>query len=172
MKKPVFGPSCRRQSRIDFGEARGVIGGVERKTHFFAMDLPHSDGCLVQACPVESSEAFCEGHRVGFEFFCGVPRSIVYDNLKLAVAGILRDGRRLRIRSSASRSRTTCFADRLLRPRKGNDKGKVKGWWGARCNFMVPIPNATSFDHQLVDVTAYQHFAVAVSGGHRIVVAR
>ena len=26
-----------------------MIGGVERKIHFFAMDLPHSDSCLVQA---------------------------------------------------------------------------------------------------------------------------
>jgi transposase len=30
-------------AQADFGEAIGVIGGVERKIHFFAMDLPHSD---------------------------------------------------------------------------------------------------------------------------------
>jgi hypothetical protein len=46
--------------------------------------------------PAESSEAFCEGHNVSFEFFGGVPRSILYDNIKLAVARILGDGRRLR----------------------------------------------------------------------------
>ena len=61
-------------AQIDFGEALVVIGGVERKTHFFAMELPHSDACLVQAYPSESSEAFCEGHRVGFEFFGGEKR--------------------------------------------------------------------------------------------------
>ena len=27
----------------------GVIGGVERKIHFFAMDLPHSDAIFVVA---------------------------------------------------------------------------------------------------------------------------
>jgi transposase len=32
-------------AQADFGEAIGVIGGVERKIHFFAMDLPHSDAC-------------------------------------------------------------------------------------------------------------------------------
>ena len=73
-------------AQVDFGEALAVIGGVERKIHFFAMDLPHSDSCLVQAYPAESSEAFCEGHNVSFEFFGGVPCSILYDNLKLAVA--------------------------------------------------------------------------------------
>jgi transposase len=66
-------------AQVDFGEAMGVIGGVERKIHFFAMDLPHSDGCVVQAYPAESTEAFCEGHKVSFEFFGGVPRSILYD---------------------------------------------------------------------------------------------
>ena len=36
-------------AQADFGEAIGVIGGVERKIHFFAMDLPHSDACFVVA---------------------------------------------------------------------------------------------------------------------------
>jgi transposase len=63
-------------AQVDFGEALAVIAGEERKIHFFAMDLPHSDACLVQAYPAESTEAFCEGHNVGFEFFGGVPRSI------------------------------------------------------------------------------------------------
>jgi len=36
-------------AQVDFGEALAVIGGVEQKIHFFAIDLPHSDACLVQA---------------------------------------------------------------------------------------------------------------------------
>jgi transposase len=61
-------------AQVDFGEALAVIAGEERKIHFFAMDLPHSDACLVQAYPAETSEAFCEGHNAGFAFFGGVPR--------------------------------------------------------------------------------------------------
>ena len=30
-------------AQVDFGEALAEIAGVERKIHFFAMDLPHSD---------------------------------------------------------------------------------------------------------------------------------
>src|SRR5262245_50772101 len=46
--------SCRCGSdpghaQVDFGEALAEIAGVERKIHFFAMDLPHSDKCFVQA---------------------------------------------------------------------------------------------------------------------------
>src|SRR2546427_138514 len=79
--------------------AFSVLGGQKCKIHFFAMDLPHSDACLVQASPAESSEAFCEGHKVSFEFFGGVPRSILYDTLKRGVARILGDGTRRRTRT-------------------------------------------------------------------------
>ena len=36
-------------AQVDFGEALAVIGGVERKIHFLAMSLPHSDACFVKA---------------------------------------------------------------------------------------------------------------------------
>jgi transposase len=62
-------------AQVDFGEALGVIGGIERKIHFLAMDLPHSDGCFVKAYPAETSEAFCDGHVSAFAFFGGVPLS-------------------------------------------------------------------------------------------------
>ena len=52
-------------AQADFGEAIGVIGGVERKIHFFAFDLPHSDACFVVAYPAETTEAFCDGHVAG-----------------------------------------------------------------------------------------------------------
>ena len=74
-----------------------MIAGEERKIHFFAIDLPHSDACLVQAYPAETTEASCDAHNVGLEFFGGVPRSTLYD--KVAVARILGDGRRQRTRS-------------------------------------------------------------------------
>src|SRR5680860_1047027 len=45
-------------AQADFGEAIGVIGGVECKIHFFAMDLPHSDAIFVAAYPAETTEAF------------------------------------------------------------------------------------------------------------------
>jgi transposase len=133
-------------AQVDFGEALAVIAGEERKIHFFAMDLPHSDGCLVQAYPAESTEAFCEGHKVSFEFFGGVPRSILYDNTKLAVARILGDGKRQRTRIFSELQSHYLFGDRFGRPGKGNDKGKVEGLVGyARRNFMVPIPHALDF---------------------------
>ena len=134
-------------AQVDFGEAIGVIGGVERKIHFFAMDLPYSDAIFVVGYPAETTEAFCDGHVRAFAFFGGVPRSILYDNTKLAVARILGDGKRQRTRVFTELQSHYLFEDRFGRPGKGNDKGKVEGLVGyARRNFLVPIPVFASFE--------------------------
>ena len=133
-------------AQADFGEAVAVVGGVERKIHFFCLDLPHSDACFVKAYPAERLEAFCDGHNAAFAFFGGVPRSILYDNTRLAVARIRGDGTRERTRGFAELRSHYLFLDRFGRPGKGNDKGKVEGLVGyARRNFLVPVPRADSF---------------------------
>ena len=134
-------------AQADFGEAMAVIGGVARKVHFLAFDLPHSDACFVKAYPAETTEAFCDGHNAAVAFFGGVPRSILYDNTKLAVARILGDGKRQRTRVFTELQSHYLFEDRFGRPGKGNDKGKVEGLVGfIRRNFLVPVPRAESFE--------------------------
>ena len=134
-------------AQVDFGEAIGVIGGVERKIHFLAMDLPHSDAIFVVGYPAETTEAFCDGHVQGFDFFGAVPQSILYDNTTIAVARILGDGKRQRTRVFGELQSHYLFTDRFGRPGKGNDKGKVEGLVGyARRNFLVPVPVFDSFE--------------------------
>jgi transposase len=131
--------------QADFGEAVAVIGGEERRIHFLAVDLPHSDACFVKAYPAETTEAFCDGHNAAFAFFGGVPLSMLYDNTRLAVARILGNGTRQRTRVFAELQSHYLFADRFGRPGKGNDKGKVEGLVGyARRNFLVPVPPVES----------------------------
>src|SRR5450432_989377 len=133
--------------QVDFGEAVGVIGGVRQKIHFFCLDLPQSDACFVRAYPRETTEAFLDGHVASFAFFGGVPLSILYDNLKIAVAKICGDGKRERTRAFSELVSHYLFADRFGRPGKGNDKGKVEGLVKyARANFLTPVPQAASFD--------------------------
>ena len=134
-------------AQCDFGQAKAVIGGVEQTIHYFVLDLPHSDACFVKAYPAETTEAFCDGHVSAFSFLGGVPRSILYDNTRLAVARILGDGRRQRTRVFSELVSHYLFEDRFGRPGKGNDKGKVEGLVGyARRNFLVPLPSFPSFD--------------------------
>jgi transposase len=129
------------EAQADFGEALVVIGGVEQKAHYLAMDLPHSEDCFVVAFPAETTEAFLEGHVKAFAYFGGVPTRILYDNTKIAVAKILGGTERQRTRAFSELQSHYLFADKFGRPAKGNDKGKVEGLVGyARRNFMVPVP--------------------------------
>ena len=105
--------------QVDFGECVGVISGVRMKLHVFCFDLPQSDAW---AYPAETTEAFLDGHVSAFAFFGGVPISILYDNLKIAVARILGDGKRQRTRAFTEVVSHYLFQERFGRPGKGNDK--------------------------------------------------
>ena len=134
-------------AQVDFGESLGGIGGVERKLHYFAMSLPHSDAFFMKAYPAETTEAFCDGHNAAFAFFGGVPMSMLYDNTTIAVAKILGDGKRVRTRTFSELQSHHLFDDKFGRPGKGNDKGNVEGVIGfGRRNFLVPAPRFDSFD--------------------------
>jgi len=134
-------------AQADFGEAQVMISGVERKAHYLVVDLPQSDDCFVMAFPAETTEAFLEGHIHAFAYFGGVPRTILYDNTKLAVAQILGDGTRRKTQAFSELQSHYLFAEKFGRPGKGNDKGKVEGLVGyARRNFLVPVPRCSSWE--------------------------
>jgi len=134
-------------AQADFGEAMVAIAGVEHKAHYLAMDLPQSDACFVMAFPAETTEAFLEGHNHAFAYFGGVPRTILYDNSKIAVARILGDGTRTKTQAFSELQSHYLFAEKFGRPGKGNDKGKVEGLVGyARRNFMVPRPRFATWE--------------------------
>jgi transposase len=134
-------------AQADFGEALVIVGGEERKAHYFAIDLPHSDDCFVRAFPGETTEAFLEGHVQAFAYFGGVPTTILYDNTRLAVARILGDGTRQKTRAFSELQSHYLFAEKFGRPAKGNDKGNVEGLVGyARRNFLVPVRRCESWE--------------------------
>jgi len=118
---PLAHPAGHAQA--DFGEAWAVLGGVRRKVHVLVVDLPQSDAIFLKAYLSETAEALCDGHVAAFDFFGGVPQSILYDNTKLAVAKILGDGTRVRSTLFAGLQSHYLFKDRFGRPGKGNDKG-------------------------------------------------
>ena len=140
-------------AQADVGEALVVIAGVECKAHDLVVDLPHRDDGFVQAFPAETTEAFCDGHTAAFGYVGGVPRRIVYDHTKLAVARMLGDGTRQRTQVFCELQSHYVFADRFGRPGKGNDTGKVEGLVGdVRRNCFVPIPRVASWDALNADV--------------------
>jgi transposase len=127
--REMFVPLSHRpgHAQADFGQADAYIAGKKVRFHYFCMDLPHSDGCFVKAYPAETAEAFCEGHVAAFDFFGGVPQSILYDNTRLAVAKIVKGGERLRKCSRNSRAITcsrTASADRA----RATTRARSRGW--------------------------------------------
>jgi transposase len=99
------------EAQADFGEALVIVAGVECKAHYFAMDLTQSDDCFVAAFPAETMEPFLEAHVRAFAYFGGVPRRILYDNSKLAVAKILGGEERKKTRAfSELQSHFCCSA--------------------------------------------------------------
>ena len=100
------------------------------KAHFLVMDLPYCDAYFVKAYPGETTEAFCDAHNCAFAFFGGVPREVLYDNTKIAVARILGNGKRKLTRIFSELLSHYLFDTRFGRPGKGNDKGKVEGLVG------------------------------------------
>ena len=134
-------------AQADFGEAIAIIGGIEQRAHFFALDLPHSDGSYIRAYPAATAEAWVDGHVHAFAFFGRVPQSVLYDNDRCLVARILPDGTRQRARLFSGFLSHYVIRDRYGRPGKGNDKGSVEGLVGwARRNFMVPLPRFASWE--------------------------
>ena len=145
--KEVFVPLAHPpgEAQADFGEALVVIAGIEQKAHFQCMDLPYSDDCFVIAFPAENTESFLEGHNQAFAYFGGVPRTILYDNTRIAVKEIAGDGERKPTEAFSGLQSHYLFAAKFGRPGKGNDKGNVEGLVGyARRNFLVPVPRVTS----------------------------
>lgn len=162
-------------AQVDFGEAVVVIAGRECKAHFFALDLPHSDAGFVIAYPAETSEAFCDGHVQAFAFLGGVPRSILYDNTKIAVAAILGDRRRKRTRIFDELASHYLFADRFGRVGKGNDKGNVENLVKfSQRRYFTPVPQVASWDelneHLRAACTARLSDHIRDGGGETIAV--
>jgi transposase len=147
--KEVFVPLVHPpgDAQADFGEALVVIAGMEQKAHFLCMDLPQSDDSFVVAFPAENTESFLEGHNRAFTYFNGVPRTILYDNTRIAVAKITGNGERQPTEAFSELQSHCLFAAKFGRPGKGNDKGNVEGLVGyARRNFMVPVPRCASWE--------------------------
>jgi transposase len=123
--------------QADFGEAVAVIGGVEQRIHFLAVDLPQSDACFVRAYLAETTEAFCDGHNAAFAFFGRVPQSMLYDNTKLAVARILVMARGSEPGASRNCSPTTCLPIALVARARATTKARSRDW--------SAMPGATSW---------------------------
>jgi len=147
-RREVFVPLAHPpgHAQIDFGEAVAIIDGQRLKLHVFCFHLPHSDAFYLKAYRSETQEALLDGIASAFDFFGGVPQSVLLDNMKLAVKRILPDGRRERTLAFTRVISHFVFEDRYGRPGRGNDKGNVEALVKfSRLALLTPVPVAASF---------------------------
>jgi transposase len=91
--KPAYVPldfAPGERAEFDFGEATVKLNGRLVKVPFLAGRLRFSGAMFVECFPTQRQEAFLLGQRHAFEFWGGVPRTAVYDNLKAAVLQVLQ----------------------------------------------------------------------------------
>lgn len=75
--------------QVDFGEMTVMDGGYPRKIIVFCAKLSSEKTEFIQAYPRQSTEFFFDGLIRSFGFYGGVPRKIIFDNLKPAVKEVL-----------------------------------------------------------------------------------
>src|SRR5947209_13200975 len=134
-------------AQVDWGEAIAVIGGVKQTVQVFVMWLSYSRRRLVMAFPSQKQEAFFFGHACAFEHLGGVPARISYDNLSTAVRLMVEGRVRREQRSFVSFRSYYLFESHFCQPAAGWEKGGVEASVGfSRRNFLVPIPDVSSFE--------------------------
>jgi transposase len=143
---------------FDFGEAQVRLGGRETTVHLGCLRLDYSSHYFVCALPSERQEALFECHLGGFVSLGGVPQRMRYDNLKPAVAKILRGRNREEQSAWVAFRSHFLFESEYVTPGRGQEKGGVENLVGyVRRNFLVPQPEFQDYEAlnaYLADCTA------------------
>jgi transposase len=135
------------EAEVDFGEFHAMIAGVLTKVWLFVLRLSCSGRAFHVAFATQAQEAFLEGHVWAFEQFGAVPARIRYDNLKPAVARVLRGRDRAESeRFTALRSHYGFDSFFCIPGKQGShEKGGVEGEIGRfRRRHLVPVPSVAS----------------------------
>jgi len=142
--KPTYIPldfTPGERAEFDFGEATIKLGDQLMKVPFLAGRLRFSGAMFVECFPTQRQEGFLLGQRHAFEFWGGVPRLVVYDNLKPAVLQILQGHSRREHDVFLHFHSVYRFEALFANVRAGWEKGSVENLVGyARRNYLVPLP--------------------------------
>jgi transposase len=114
------------QAQVDWGHFGKIqVGSAKRTLWCFVFVLAWSRAMYARFMLDATLEAFMRGHVLAFEALGGVPREILYDNLKSVV--LERAGDHIRFHPRIlDLAGYYCFAPKPCAPYRGNEKGKVE----------------------------------------------
>ncbi len=114
------------QGQVDWASfGKHQVGRASRSLSAFVMVLSYSRMLFVRFYLGQTQSLFLQGHQAAFDFFGGVPRVLLYDNLKSAV--LERVGMAIRFHPVLwDFSMAYGFEPRPVAVARGNEKGRVE----------------------------------------------
>lgn len=137
------------EAEVDFGEVWCWVAGAKVKCWMFVMRLSASGKAVHRIYPTQAQEAFFDGHVEAFAEFGGCVRRIRYDNLKPAVARVLRGRNREENERFVALRSHYLFDSFFCHPGKegAHEKGGVELEVGRfRRADLVPVPRGEDLD--------------------------
>jgi len=114
------------QAQVDWGHfGSRLVEGGERRLYAFVMVLSYSRRIFLRFFYDARMVSFLTGHLAAFSFFGGVPRCLLYDNLKSAVLERRADAIRFHPRLLEVADHYG-FEPRPVARSRGNEKGRVE----------------------------------------------
>lgn len=134
------------QAQVDWGNFGKIqVGEARRPLVGFVMLLSYSRAIFLRFFPSQKLAHFLAGHEEAFSRWNGVPRTILYDNLKSVVLDRVGDAIRFNptLLAFAAHYR---YEPRPVAPYRGNEKGRVeRAIRYVRDNF-IPARSFESFE--------------------------
>lgn len=117
-----YGDIC----EFDWGEVKLVINNIDVKFRMAVFTMAKSNFRFAYLYTNENTQSFVDAHIRFFEYIGGVPRCMVYDNMKVAVAKFV--GRTEKEATIALKQMSVYygFNYRFCNIRSGNEKGHVE----------------------------------------------
>jgi len=114
------------QAQVDWGHFGSIqVGKAKRPLMAFVMVLSWSRQIFLQFYLNQQMENFLRGHVAAFEAWKGLPKVLLYDNLKSAV--LERQGQAIRFNPTLlDLASHYHFEPRAAAPARGNEKGRVE----------------------------------------------
>lgn len=134
------------QAQVDWGHFGTIrVGEAKRPLVGFVMVLSYSRAIFLRFFPGQNLAHFLTGHQEAFSLWGGVPRTILYDNLRSVVLERVGDAIRFNPQLLAFAGHYR-YEPRPVAPYRGNEKGRVeRAIRYVRQNF-IPARSFESFE--------------------------
>lgn len=114
------------ECEFDWGEVKITIGGVFRKLYLAVFTTCHGNLRRAWLFSRQDTLAFMESHRNFFRQIQGVPRTMVYDNMRVAVKEFVGANEKTPTEALSRLSAHYVFNFRFCNARAGWEKGHVE----------------------------------------------